>query len=91
MATIAGYKAAVIAAESIPNIFSNFPMLITAAGTLLPARVFVIGAGVAGVMAIATAKRLGTKARAHDVRPSSKEQTQNSGKAAIASIKELKA
>jgi len=65
MATITGYKAAVIAAEVLPKIF---PMLMTAAGTLLPARVFVIGAGVAGLMAIATAKRLGAKVRAYDVR-----------------------
>jgi NAD(P) transhydrogenase subunit alpha len=76
MATITGYKAAVIAAEALPKIF---PMLMTAAGTLLPARVFVIGAGVAGLMAIATAKRLGAKVRAYDVRPSVKEQVQSLG------------
>jgi len=76
MATITGYKAAVIAAEALPKIFS---MLMTAAGTLLPARVFVIGAGVAGLMAIATAKRLGAKVRAYDVRPSVKEQIQSLG------------
>lgn len=76
MATITGYKAALIAAEALPKIF---PMLMTAAGTLLPARVFVIGAGVAGLMAIATAKRLGAKVRAYDVRPSVKEQIQSLG------------
>ena len=76
MATITGYKAAVIAAEALPKIF---PMLMTAAGTLLPARVFVIGAGVAGLMAIATAKRLGAKVRAYDVRPAVKEQIQSLG------------
>lgn len=76
MATIAGYKAVILAAERLPKIF---PMLMTAAGTLAPARVFVIGAGVAGLQAIATAKRLGGVVQAYDVRPSVKEQVQSVG------------
>jgi NAD(P) transhydrogenase subunit alpha len=66
MATIAGYKAALIAADSLPRMF---PMLMTAAGTVAPARVFVIGAGVSGLQAISTARRLGAKVEAYDVRP----------------------
>jgi NAD(P) transhydrogenase subunit alpha len=76
MATIAGYKAVILAAEHLPKIF---PMLMTAAGTLAPARVFVIGAGVAGLQAIATARRLGGVVQAYDVRPSVKEQVQSVG------------
>ncbi|MCS6953496.1 MAG: Re/Si-specific NAD(P)(+) transhydrogenase subunit alpha [Bryobacterales bacterium] len=76
MATIAGYKAVILAAERLSKIF---PMLMTAAGTLAPARVFVIGAGVAGLQAIATAKRLGGVVQAYDVRPSVKEQVQSVG------------
>jgi len=76
MATIAGYKAAVIGADRLPRLF---PMLTTAAGTITPARVLVIGAGVAGLQAIATARRLGAVASAYDLRPASKEQVQSLG------------
>jgi NAD(P) transhydrogenase subunit alpha len=75
-ATVAGYKAAVWAAGALPKMF---PMLTTAAGTVPPARVFVIGAGVAGLQAIATAKRLGAVLEAYDVRPDVKEQVQSVG------------
>src|SRR6201981_3061388 len=74
MGTICGYKAVLIAADTHPRIF---PMLTTAAGTITPARVFVIGAGVAGLQAIATARRLGAVASAYDLRPAAKEQVQN--------------
>jgi NAD(P) transhydrogenase subunit alpha len=76
MATIAGYKAVVAAADRLPRIF---PMLTTAAGTITPARVLVIGAGVAGLQAIATARRLGGVASAYDLRPAAKEQVQSLG------------
>ena len=76
MATIAGYKAVLEAATVSPRLF---PMLTTAAGTISPARVFVIGAGVAGLMAIATARRLGARVEAYDVRPASKEQVMSLG------------
>ena len=76
MGTICGYKAALIAADTLPKIF---PMLTTAAGTITPARVFVIGAGVAGLQAIATARRLGAVASAYDLRPAAKEQVQSLG------------
>lgn len=76
MSTIAGYKAALLAAESLPRFF---PMLMTAAGTLPPARVFVIGAGVAGLQAIATCRRLGAVVEAFDVRPAVKEQVESLG------------
>jgi NAD(P) transhydrogenase subunit alpha len=76
MATICGYKAVVMAADTLPRLF---PMLTTAAGTITPARVFVIGAGVAGLQAIATARRLGAVASAYDVRPAAKEQVQSLG------------
>lgn len=76
MGTICGYKAALIAADRLPRIF---PMLTTAAGTITPARVFVIGAGVAGLQAIATARRLGAVASAYDMRPAAKEQVQSLG------------
>ena len=76
MATIAGYKAVLLATEALPRMF---PMLMTAAGTLAPARVFVIGAGVAGLQAIATAKRLGAVVHAYDVRPAVKEQVESLG------------
>jgi len=76
MGTICGYKAVVIAADSLPRIF---PMLTTAAGTITPARVFIIGAGVAGLQAIATARRLGAVASAYDLRPAAKEQVQSLG------------
>jgi NAD(P) transhydrogenase subunit alpha len=76
MGTICGYKAVLIAADTLPRIF---PMLTTAAGTITPARVFVIGAGVAGLQAIATARRLGAVASAYDMRPAAKEQVQSLG------------
>lgn len=76
MGTICGYKAVLIAADSHPRIF---PMLTTAAGTITPARVFVIGAGVAGLQAIATSRRLGAVTSAYDLRPAAKEQVQSLG------------
>ncbi len=76
MASLAGYKAVLIAAEKLGKIF---PMMITAAGTITPAKVFVIGAGVAGLQAIATARRLGAQVSAFDVRPAVKEQVQSLG------------
>ena len=76
MATICGYKAVLMAAELHPRVF---PMLITAAGTITAARIFVIGAGVAGLQAIATARRLGAVTSAYDMRPASKEQVQSLG------------
>lgn len=76
MSTIAGYKAALLAADTLPKFF---PMLMTAAGTLAPARVFVIGAGVAGLQTIATCKRLGAIVEAFDVRPAVKEQVESLG------------
>ena len=76
MGTICGYKAVVIAADTLPRIF---PMLTTAAGTIAPGRVLVIGAGVAGLQAIATARRLGAVASAYDLRPAAKEQVQSLG------------
>jgi len=76
MATIAGYKAVLIAAGMLNKIF---PMLMTAAGTVTPARSFVIGAGVAGLQAIATARRLGAVVLAYDVRPAVKEQVESLG------------
>lgn len=75
-ANLAGYKAVIMAADASPKIF---PMLMTAAGTIQPARVFVIGAGVAGLQAIATARRLGGVVSAFDVRPDVKEQIQSLG------------
>jgi NAD(P) transhydrogenase subunit alpha len=75
-ATVAGYKAVLLAAETLPKMF---PMLTTAAGTVAPAKVFVIGAGVAGLQAIATAKRLGAVVEAYDVRAVVKEQVQSVG------------
>jgi proton-translocating NAD(P)+ transhydrogenase subunit alpha len=76
MGTICGYKAVLIAADTLPRIF---PMLTTAAGTITPARVFIIGAGVAGLQAIATARRLGAVTSAYDLRPAAKEQVQSLG------------
>ena len=76
MATICGYKAVLIAAETVPRLF---PMMTTAAGTITPARVLVIGAGVAGLQAIATARRLGAVVSAYDLRPAVKEQIQSLG------------
>jgi len=76
MATIAGYKAVLIAADSLPRMF---PMLMTAAGTVAPARVLVIGAGVAGLQAIATARRLGSVVSGYDIRAAVKEQIESLG------------
>jgi proton-translocating NAD(P)+ transhydrogenase subunit alpha len=76
MGTVAGYKAVLIAADTLPRLF---PMMTTAAGTITPARVFVIGAGVAGLQAIATARRLGAVTSAYDVRPAVKEQINSLG------------
>jgi H+-translocating NAD(P) transhydrogenase subunit alpha len=76
MATVNGYKAVLIAADTLPRFF---PMLTTAAGTITPARVLILGVGVAGLQAIATAKRLGAVVSAYDVRPAVKEQVQSLG------------
>lgn len=76
MATVAGYRAVVIAAERLDKFF---PMLMTAAGTVAPAKVFIIGAGVAGLQAIATARRLGAVVTAYDTRPIVKEQVESVG------------
>jgi len=76
MGTICGYKAVVIAADTLPRLF---PMLTTAAGTITPARVLIIGAGVAGLQAIATSRRLGAITSAYDLRPVAKEQVQSLG------------
>ncbi|WP_315854443.1 Re/Si-specific NAD(P)(+) transhydrogenase subunit alpha [Aquisphaera giovannonii] len=76
MASIAGYKAVLLAADSLPRFF---PMLTTAAGTITPARLLVIGAGVAGLQAIATSRRLGAVTSAYDLRPAAKEQVQSLG------------
>ena len=76
MATIAGYKAVLMAADALPRMM---PMLMTAAGTVTPARVLVVGAGVAGLQAIATARRLGAIVSGYDVRPASKEQVESLG------------
>ncbi len=75
-ATLAGYKAVLVGADALPRIL---PMMTTAAGTLAPAKAFVIGAGVAGLQAIATARRLGAVVSAFDVRPVVKEQVQSLG------------
>ena len=74
--TVAGYKAAVVAADRLPRFF---PLLMTAAGTVAPAKVLVLGAGVAGLQAIATARRLGAVVSAFDVRPAVKEQVESLG------------
>lgn len=74
--TVAGYKAVLLAANALPKFF---PMLMTAAGTVRPARVLVIGAGVAGLQAIATARRIGAVVEAFDTRPVVKEQVQSLG------------
>ncbi len=76
MATLAGYKAVLLAAQAAPRMF---PLMMTAAGTLTPAKVFVIGAGVAGLQAIATARRLGAVVEAYDLRPAVKEQVESLG------------
>ena len=76
MATIAGYKAVIMAADALPRMF---PMLMTAAGTITPARAFVLGAGVAGLQAISTARRLGAVVHAYDVRAAVREQIESLG------------
>ena len=76
MASIAGYKAVLLAANALPRLF---PMMTTAAGTVPPARVLVIGAGVAGLQAIATARRLGAVVSGYDVRAAVKEQIESLG------------
>src|SRR5258708_27290040 len=76
MGTVCGYRTVVIAANTLPRLF---PMMTTAAGTITPARVLVIGAGVAGLQAIATARRLGAVTSAYDLRPAAKEQVQSLG------------
>ncbi|WP_425398763.1 Re/Si-specific NAD(P)(+) transhydrogenase subunit alpha [Aeoliella sp.] len=80
MATVAGYKAVLLAAHELPKMF---PLLMTAAGTQKPARVLVIGAGVAGLQAIATARRLGAVVQAYDVRPAAREQIESLGASAV--------
>ncbi|MCL4158987.1 UNVERIFIED_CONTAM: hypothetical protein GTU68_037183, partial [Idotea baltica] len=75
-ATVAGYKAALLAAELSPRLF---PMMTTAAGTIRPSRVIVIGAGVAGLQAIATARRLGARVEAYDIRSAAREQIESLG------------
>lgn len=76
MSTIAGYKAVLLAAARLPRFF---PLLMTAAGTIPPARVFILGAGVAGLSAIATARRLGAVVEAFDIRPAVREEVQSLG------------
>jgi len=76
MATVAGYKAVIVAADHLPKLF---PLLMTAAGTIPPARVLVLGAGVAGLQAIATARRLGAVVEAYDVRAAAGEQVKSLG------------
>ncbi len=76
MASLAGYKGVLLAANSLPKIF---PLMMTAAGSLMPAKVFVIGAGVTGLQACATAKRMGALVSAYDIRPAVKEQVQSVG------------
>src|SRR5947199_5121794 len=75
-ATVSGYKAAILAADRLPRFF---PMLMTAAGTVAPAKVVVLGAGVAGLQAIATARRLGAVVAGFDVRPAVREQVESLG------------
>ena len=76
MSTVAGYKAVLLAAATLPRMF---PMLMTAAGTVTPARVLIVGAGVAGLQAIATARKLGGVVSGYDVRPAAREQVQSLG------------
>lgn len=76
MASLGGYKSILVAAETLPKLF---PMQMTAAGTVKPANVFVVGAGVAGLQAIATAERLGASVRAYDIRPEVKEEVESLG------------
>ncbi len=81
MSTVAGYKAALLAADTVGRFF---PLLMTAAGTIAPARAFVLGAGVAGLQAIATARRLGAVVEAFDVRPAVREEVQSLGATFVA-------
>lgn len=76
MSTVTGYKSVLLAAERLPKFF---PLLMTAAGTVSPAKVFIIGAGVAGLQAIGTAKRLGAVVEAYDTRPAVREQVESLG------------
>ena len=76
MGTIAGYRATLLAAQHLPKMF---PMMMTAAGTIKPAKVFVIGVGVAGLQVIASSKRLGAQVKAYDIRPVAKEQVESLG------------
>lgn len=76
MATLAGYKAALLAATTLAKVY---PMMITAAGTITPARVFVVGAGVAGLQAVATSRAIGAVVQAYDIRPAVKEQVESLG------------
>lgn len=76
MSTVVGYKAVLAAAEALPKMF---PMLMTAAGTIKPARIFVIGAGIVGLQAIATARRLGAVVKAYDVRPAVRQEVESLG------------
>lgn len=76
MATVSGYKAVLLTAGTLSKMY---PLLMTAAGTITPARVFVVGAGVAGLQAIATARRLGAVVQAYDVRPAAREQVESLG------------
>ena len=76
MATVAGYKAVLLAADHLPRMF---PMLMTAAGTITPAKVFILGAGVAGLQAISVAKRLGAQVTGYDIRPEAREQIESLG------------
>ncbi len=75
-ANLAGYRAVLVAAQDLPR---AFPMMMTAAGTVVPARVFIVGVGVAGLQAIATARRLGAVVSAYDIRPAVKEQVESLG------------
>ncbi len=76
MATVAGYKAALLAASALPKMF---PMMMTAAGTMAPAKVFIVGAGVAGLQAIASCRKLGAVVSAYDIRPAVKEEVESLG------------
>ncbi len=82
-ATVAGYKAALLGAAALPRLL---PMLTTAAGTLTPAKAFILGAGVAGLQAIATARRLGAIVSAFDVRPAAREQVMSLGATFVAAV-----
>jgi NAD(P) transhydrogenase subunit alpha len=81
MSTVTGYKAALMGADTAVKFF---PMMMTAAGTIAPAKVFVLGAGVAGLQAIATARRLGAKVEAFDIRPAAREQVESLGASFVA-------